>query len=265
MRLARLLSLAVILAGVTGDADFYSVRTKQEKDSSGRRGDDPNKYFHESTFHAHYDGRFADHKLDYHEQSEALSNLMQTYLATLADIGLETWLMHGSLLGWWWNKKVLPWDSDLDVQVTEKTIHFLASYYNMTVFHYRTSRFEKGRDYLLEINPHYVIRDDSDSQNVIDARWIDMTTGLFIDITTARYDENHPEGKDVLVCKDGHQYRDKYIFPLWDTVFEGAPVKIPFAYKELLVAEYKEKALSKKQFADHHFDDEVFKWIPDAE
>lgn len=138
----------------------------------------------------------------------------------------------------------------------------------MTVFHYRTSRFEKGRDYLLEINPHYVIRDDSDSQNVIDARWIDMTTGLFIDITTARYDENHPEGKNVLVCKDGHQYKvcnsnfracsrranhqeqDKYIFPLWDTVFEGAPVKIPFAYKELLVAEYEEKALSKKQFAE---------------
>ena len=103
--------------------------------------------------------------------------------------------------------QVLPWDSDLDVQVTEKTIHFLASYYNMTVFHYRTSRFEKGRDYLLEVNPHYVIRDDSDSQNVIDARWIDMTTGLFIDITTARYDENHPEGKNVLVCKDGHQYK----------------------------------------------------------
>jgi hypothetical protein len=31
---------------------------------------------------------------------------MQTYLATIADIGVETWLMHGSLLGWWWNKKV---------------------------------------------------------------------------------------------------------------------------------------------------------------
>jgi hypothetical protein len=103
--------------------------------------------------------------------------------------------------------EVLPWDSDLDVQVTEKTMHFLASYYNMTVFRHRTSRFPKGRDYLLEINPHYVIRDDSDTENIIDARWIDMTSGLFIDITTARYDENHPEGKNVLTCKDGHQYR----------------------------------------------------------
>jgi hypothetical protein len=91
--------------------------------------------------------------------------------------------------------------------VTEKTMHFLASYYNMTIFHYRTPQFETGRDYLLEINPHYVIRDDSDTENVIDARWIDMMSGLFIDITTARYDENHPEGKNVLVCKDGHQYK----------------------------------------------------------
>jgi hypothetical protein len=32
--------------------------------------------------------------------------LIQTYLATFADIGVETWIMHGSLLGWWWNRKV---------------------------------------------------------------------------------------------------------------------------------------------------------------
>lgn len=22
------------------------------------------------------------------------------------DLGVETWIMHGSLLGWWWNQKV---------------------------------------------------------------------------------------------------------------------------------------------------------------
>jgi hypothetical protein len=31
---------------------------------------------------------------------------MQTYLATFRDLGIQTWLMHGSLLGWWWGKKV---------------------------------------------------------------------------------------------------------------------------------------------------------------
>jgi hypothetical protein len=31
---------------------------------------------------------------------------MQTFLSTMADIGAETWIMHGTLLGWWWNQKV---------------------------------------------------------------------------------------------------------------------------------------------------------------
>jgi len=52
--------------------------------------------------------RFTDHELDYFERKKVLSNLMQTYLATFADIGVETWIMHGSLLGWWWNRKVRP-------------------------------------------------------------------------------------------------------------------------------------------------------------
>lgn len=174
------------------------------------------------TFHS----RFADHQLGYRERKQALSSLIQTYLATLADIGVETWLMHGTLLGWWWNRKVgespvhiyivgyltfraqiLPWDTDLDVQVSEASMHYLASYYNMTIFHYKTPRIPEGRDYMLEINPHYVNREQSDELNVIDARWIDTESGLFIDITTARYNLTHPAGADMLVCKDGHEYR----------------------------------------------------------
>ena len=42
--------------------------------------------------------------------------------------------------------------------------------------------------------------------------------------------------------------QDSYIFPLRDTFFEGAPAKIPFAYKELLEAEYKERALTLTDF-----------------
>jgi phosphorylcholine metabolism protein LicD len=244
------------------DADFYSVRTHMHKDMSGKRGDPAEKYFHESIFHPHYDGRFADKQLGYRERKQALSNLIQTYLATFADIGVETWLMHGTLLGWWWNRKILPWDSDSDVQVSESSMHYLASYYNMTVFHYKTPRIPEGRDYMLEVNPHYVNREQSDRLNVIDARWTDTTSGLFIDITTARYNYTHPAGEGMLSCKDGHEYRDSYVFPLRDTFFEGTPAKIPFAYKEILEAEYKKKALTLTDFEGHHFDDDKMEWIP---
>lgn len=103
--------------------------------------------------------------------------------------------------------QILPWDSDVDVQVAEESMQFLASYYNMTVFHYRTPRIPEGRDYMLEVNPHYKIRDQSDRLNVIDARWVDTDSGLFIDITTVRKNYTHPAGPGVLSCKDGHEYR----------------------------------------------------------
>jgi hypothetical protein len=136
----------------------------------------------------------------------------------------------------------------------------------MTVFHYKTPRIPEGRDYMLEINPHYLNREQTDKLNVIDARWIDTTSGLFIDITTARYNTTHPAGAGILSCKDGHEYRvcsvmrekgdgadvyqDTYVFPLRDTYFEGAPAKIPFAYKELLESEYQKKALTLTEFEE---------------
>ncbi|EHL02247.1 putative protein MNN4 [Glarea lozoyensis 74030] len=178
------------------------------------------------------------------------------------DLGVETWLMHGTLLGWWWNRKILPWDSDSDVQMSEKSMTYLATFYNMTVFHYKTPRIPDGRDYMLEINPHYVNREQTDKMNVIDARWIDTSSGLFIDMTTARYNYTHPAGEGMLSCKDGHEYRDTYIFPLRDTYFEGTPAKIPFAYKEVLEAEYGPKSLTLKDYADHRFDDQKLEWIP---
>ncbi|QSZ37643.1 hypothetical protein DSL72_008742 [Monilinia vaccinii-corymbosi] len=264
--LPGLLSVVSALAMQKRDADFYSVRTKLYKDMSGRRGDPSGKYFREflETFNLYgpWSHLFADKQLGYRERKQALSNLIQTYLATFADIGVETWLMHGTLLGWWWNRKILPWDSDSDVQVSEESMHFLASYYNMTVFHYKTPRIPEGRDYMLEINPNYVNREQSDKLNVIDARWVDTTTGLFIDITTARYNHTHPAGEGMMSCKDGHEYRDTYIFPLRDTFFEGAPAKIPFAYKEILVAEYHEQSLTVTDFEGHHFDDDKMEWIP---
>ena len=104
--------------------------------------------------------------------------------------------------------QILPWDSDLDLQVSEETIHFLARYYNMTEYHFSLPGLSSGRNYLLEINPHYMIRGTEDKLNVIDARWIDTGTGLFIDISTIRKNwtaiEDGVEG--ALMCKDKHHY-----------------------------------------------------------
>jgi hypothetical protein len=186
---------------------------------------------------------------------------MQTYLSTMNDIGAETWIMHGSLLGWWWNRRIMPWDSDVDVQMSESSMDYLARYYNMTIHHYRLPGVSKGRDYMLEVNPHYLNGSIKDWLNVIDARWIDTESGLFIDITTLRRNET-VDGN--MYCKDKHHYRAKDIFPLRESNFENTPVKIPYAYAELLEEEYGPKALTQKNFENHFFDAEKMEWLPNG-
>ncbi|MCJ1304277.1 hypothetical protein MMC08_007089 [Hypocenomyce scalaris] len=271
LRLSCWLSLAILLVGsfndrvlVKADADFLSVRTSLKKDHSGKGGDPKAKYFHESVFHPHYDGRFADHQLSYNERRTHLTALVQTYLATMADIGAETWIMHGTLMGWWWNRKILPWDSDIDVQVTLDTMHFLATYYNLTMHHYHLPHIHEGRDYMLEVNPSYVNGDPKDKLNMIDARWIDTETGLFIDITTIRVNETaRAQGVEgALMCKDRHHYLEKDIFPLRESLFEDTPVKIPYDYAWLLEEEYHKESLTRTHFEKHSFNEKTLEWEP---
>jgi hypothetical protein len=120
----------------------------------------------------------------------------------------------------------------------------------MTEHHFDIPGTKDGRSYLLEINPNYVVRSTEDTLNVIDARWIDMSSGLFVDITAVRKDEDkRARGEEgALMCKDRHHYMEDQIFPLRQSYFEGVPVKIPYAYTELLVEEYGSRSLSNKKF-----------------
>ncbi|KAK7217998.1 hypothetical protein V2G26_006001 [Clonostachys chloroleuca] len=219
------------------------------------------KYFHESKLNSHYDSRFMKYQYKEDYQKVLIRGLVQTYLSTFRSLGIQTWLMHGSLLGWWFGRKIMPWDLDADVQITEADMYFLAAYHNMSTYYFENEEIPEGRLFLLEINPHYKLRETKDRQNVIDARWIDTTSGLYIDITAARYAINHEKGEGVLFDKNGHEYRDTYLYPLRDTTFEGVSVKIPYSYKEMLAAEYGEKALTNKFFNDHTYDENQEQWV----
>lgn len=273
------------------DIAFLEGLTNNDKDMSGKEGDSPEKYFHESIFHAHYDGRFAYSTLPDNIRRPHLRALVRSYLATMHDLNAETWIMHGSLLGWWWNQRIMPWDDDIDVQVSEPAISFLAAYHNMTIHSFAAVDLDLndaemelmrgGKRYLLEVNPHYANPSTADWQNVIDARWIDVDTGLFIDITTLRVNQTQeeerkrmyrprgsayrvPEPPQQMYCKDEHSFWSTQIFPLRTSLFEGVPVRIPYSYEELLVEEYGEGALTQKEFwqEKHFFDQEEMEWLP---
>ncbi|PHH82537.1 hypothetical protein CDD82_5640 [Ophiocordyceps australis] len=135
----------------------------------------------------------------------------------------------------------------------------------MTVYYYQYRDMHPGRYFLLDINPHFRHRQDDDILNFIDARWIDMSTGLFIDITAARYALEHHAGQGMLYDKNGHEYRDTYLYPLRNTTFENVPAKIPFRYREMLESEYGKRALTNTRFHKHVFDQDGMQWVQEAE
>lgn len=135
----------------------------------------------------------------------------------------------------------------MDTQVLDTTLSYLAEYYNQTVVQYSPPGSTFGRYYLLDINPWSRQRKHGKGHNIIDARWIDMDTGLFIDITGLSRLEpyNNP---NTWQCKNFHKYRLGEIYPLRQTTFEGVDAKIPFQYELLLRKEYSATALTSTWF-----------------
>ncbi|KAF2755515.1 hypothetical protein EJ05DRAFT_104564 [Pseudovirgaria hyperparasitica] len=216
----------------------------QENEKKEDKPSDP-RYFHEpggNMYLNHYD------------------HMMRSYLIFFHEKNLETWIAHGSLLGWWWNGKMLPWDWDIDTQVPDQTLYYLGENYNQTTYQYRAAGEAKIRNYLIDVNPHFREREHGDGANFIDARWIDMDNGLYIDITGLS--ELDPATKPgVWSCKNFHDYRTADIYPLRDTFFEGVPARIPYAYDKVLLDEYHEKALVVTDFEGHRWDATRREWL----
>jgi len=67
------------------------------------------KYFHEpggDDLLGHYDQRYFKGVVSYDERTDTLHHMIRAYLNTFRELGIETWIAHGTLLGWWWNGKV---------------------------------------------------------------------------------------------------------------------------------------------------------------
>ncbi|KAK5069407.1 mannosyltransferase [Lithohypha guttulata] len=166
------------------------------------------------------------------------------------ELGVETWMAHGRLLGWYWNRKLLPWDTDLDVQMSEQGITQLAAKHNMTEFEYPLPTTTATRTYLLDISPHHSVVSLRDVANRIDGRWIDTTNGKFIDITAVHFDNVNtiPGGAFLMFCKDGHRYEQQDIYPLQQSDMEGARVHVPAKSDKILREEYGVRSLTNTKF-----------------
>lgn len=143
---------------------------------------------------------------------------------------------------------MLPWDWDIDTQVSGSTLAYMAKHYNNTYYDY-VSKDDPPvkRTYLLDINPASIERERGNGLNIIDARWIDTRNGLYIDITGLS--ETHPDDQPgVWACKNYHRYQTTDLYPMRETIYEGVIAKVPYAYDRILTQEYHEKALVVTEF-----------------
>jgi len=249
------------------------------------------KYFYEAGVEfdlIHYDRRYFVNMIPYEEHMVVLRNLVRSYLAMTRKAGIETWLAHGTLLGWWWNERIMPWDDDIDVQVSDTALRYMGDRWNMTLHQFDLDTLHinrvatksrnvdnkdgnkdgskddnnednkendnddinnhthaltaRTRTYLLDVNPNSIHRHRGDGVNLIDARWIDVENGMFVDITGLT--ELDPESQPgVLSCKNDHHYSTDWLFPLRHGQFEGVPAITPAKVELILADEYGNRSM----------------------
>lgn len=111
MSLRRVLVLVLFLAFLDGIllSPVFHNRNEIPTSPLPPLNPDDNKYFHEpggDQYLHHYDVRYFKKVATDKERKDTLRNLIRAYLTTFEDLGLETWIAHGSLLGWYWGGEV---------------------------------------------------------------------------------------------------------------------------------------------------------------
>lgn len=188
------------------------------------------KHFFEASLKSearHYDWRFFRGELSFEENLQGLHELARAWSSFTRAAGILSWYAHGSLLGWKWNGLTMPWDTDHDVQMPIVEVDKLGRFWN------RTLVVQGDKKYLIDVSPWYVERNRGNRHNLIDARFIDIHSGMFIDITgLAKLSHTY-------MCKNLHSYSLKQLSPLHLSTFEGSPSFIPNDVDGVLLSEYK--------------------------
>jgi len=210
------------------------------------------KFFRESGPDGHYDSRFFRGKMETDQRRGALVCLLRDFVALTSDSGVLPILMHGALIGWFWNQSMLPWDADIDLCVPIDDLRRLVGL---------TGKPVRGR-YLWEVNPNYADRStknrgprDCSEPNKIDARFIDPLNGAYIDVTALA--ETAP---GLLATKCPHRYRFDDIYPATLDTFEGIAIHVPRNVRAVLTQEYGPGAMTRTRFNGYWFDPKQRVW-----
>ena len=129
------------------------------------------KFFKEMKNKPHLDIRYGKHNLSKNSIHTQLKMLLAETVDIFNKIDIPCIIMHGSLIGWYFGQKMLPWDDDIDIVILEEHREKLK-----TLHGYQNNKI------LIEVNP-VIDTIQRDPSNIIEARIICKNTGVFIDVT----------------------------------------------------------------------------------
>lgn len=230
----------------------------------------------------HYDWRFFN-GIEYRSEHSALRlhRLIRTWLSFTRKQGLKTWVAHGSLLAWHFNGMNFPWDEDVDVQMPIQDFLILSENFNQSLI-VEDAEDGFGR-YFLDCSTFVTARTHGNGNNNIDARFIDVDTGLYVDITALAVSAEKPSGRfkhmipsaiQILFvkpedingamkfynCRNHHFVSLAEISPLVRTFFNGELAYVPKNYPEILKDEYGD-GFTRRHHADRIYLVQLRIWV----
>lgn len=209
------------------------------------------------------------------ERQAVLHHLVRVWFKFAEAQGVNSWINYGSLLGWAYNGVNMPWDTDIDVQLPIAQLNTLSRKFNSTII------IENPRDgnakYLFEVSPTYIRQ--GNGRNFIDARFIDINSGLYIDISALSYTAHQAPAElidlqsdksnlmSMLVhCKNWNWHSLDQLLPIRHTFFEGSSVNIPKNVLSILLRKYGADSLTTKlRFNNHRYRTDLRLWVPENE
>lgn len=268
----------------------------------------PPKYFTEvkmvksdpkKSFGNHYDWRFFNGvTVGTDEHMATLHRLVKNYLNFARQNNIKTWIAHGSLLSWYWSGAAFPWDVDVDVQMPLADLHYMAKNFNQSLIIENVAdnngEFDGLGRYFLDIGSFVTHREKGNGNNNIDARFIDIDTGAYIDITALalsntrapdRYigadkalkamNNTEPprfEGElsnlhqnrylKVYNCRNNHFSQLAELNPLVPTIVENQIGYVPNDFTKPLVNEYQVKSITTPIYGKYSYLMELGMWVP---
>ena len=245
-------------------------------------------------FGDHHDWRFFNGlTINTDKQAIVLHRIMKSYLLFCRTHGLITWIAHGSLLSWYWNGMIFPWDADTDVQMPIRDLHRLARDFNQSLvienighdmrgYPLNEMDFNGMGTYYIDVGTSITHREYENGLNNIDARFIDVQTGLYVDITglavsnekaPGRYDGLRPTNPEpetnrinnklskLYNCRNRHFASLSELSPLVKSVVQNEVGYVPQNFSPLLKNEYRIEGMLEFSFNGYYYLSAMRLWV----